>query len=214
MHAAVVRSAGSTADHASSVDRSGIKRTEDADADAACRDVAALLKANINPVSLLATDYLNHFNEAVMLLELVPDMADMLEDARRWAPKPYKQHFRDSGFMAKDLVCAAYDRSPDCFRVPFDLTVRTINRRILGAITEIGATLAATNAIDGVVETHCARIRHLIATAASLVNGSTAPPPEAAAHTPIVAKPTATAADPATDTSQTLNQDDIDALFR
>jgi hypothetical protein len=60
-----------------------------------------LLKANINPVSLLATDYLNHFNEAVMLLELIPDMPDMLEDAKRWAPKPYKQHFRDSGFMAE-----------------------------------------------------------------------------------------------------------------
>src|SRR5262249_53928612 len=69
-------------------------------ADKACRDVAGLLKANINPVSLLATDYLNHFNEAVMLLELIPDMPDMLTDAKRWAPKPYKQHFRDSGFMA------------------------------------------------------------------------------------------------------------------
>ena len=43
-------------------------------------------------------------NEAVMLLELIPDMPEMLDDAKRWAPKPYKQHFRDSGFMAKDLV--------------------------------------------------------------------------------------------------------------
>jgi hypothetical protein len=213
MHAAAVRIAESTAGHPASV-----AATEDDAADAACRDVAALLKANINPVSLLATDYLNHFNEAVMLLELVPDMAEMLEDAKRWAPKPYKQHFRDSGFMAKDLVCAAYDRSPECFRVPFDLTVRTINRRILGAIGDIDATLATANAqLDGIVETHCARIRHLIATAASLVNGSTAPPPEqaapAAAPAPAAAKPAAQAAAPA-DASNTLSQDDIDALFR
>src|SRR5712672_3468343 len=101
---------------------------------------ARLRAANINPRTGLATDYLNHFNEAVMLLELIPDMPDMLEDAKRWAPKPYKQHFRDSGFMAKDLVCAAYDRAPECFRVPFDLTVRTINRRVLGAIADIDTT--------------------------------------------------------------------------
>ena len=183
-------------------------------ADAACRDVALLLKANINPVSLLATDYLNHFNEAVMLLELIPDMPDMLEDAKRWAPKPYKQHFRDSGFMAKDLVCAAYDRAPECFRVPFDLTVRTINRRILGATADIETTLAMTNAaqLDGIVETHCTRVRHLIATAGALVNGSTAVPHahEPAAHVPT---PAAAAAAPA-EAAQTLNHDDIDALFR
>ena len=172
-----------------------------------------LAGSNVSQKTFLATDYLNHFNEAVMLLELIPDMPDMLGDAKRWAPKPYKQHFRDSGFMAKDLVCAAYDRSPECFRVPFDLTVRAINRRILSAIADIETTLAMTSAaqLDGIVETHCARIKHLIATAGALVNGSTAPPPEAAAHTPA---PAAAAAAPTADAAQTLSQDDIDALFR
>jgi hypothetical protein len=37
---------------------------------------------NINEQTLLATDYLNHFNEIVMLLEMVPDMPEMLEDAK------------------------------------------------------------------------------------------------------------------------------------
>ena len=42
---------------------------------------AALLSAaNINPRTGLATDYLNHFNEAVMLLEMVPDMPECAED--------------------------------------------------------------------------------------------------------------------------------------
>ena len=30
-----------------------------------------LADANINPVTGLATDYLNHFNEAIMLLEML-----------------------------------------------------------------------------------------------------------------------------------------------
>jgi hypothetical protein len=98
--------------------------------------------------------------------------------------------------------------------MPFDLTVRTINRRILGAIADIETTLAMTNAaqLEGIVETHCTRIRHLIATAGALVNGSTAVPHthEPAAHVPA---PAAAAAAPA-EAAQTLNQDDIDALFR
>ena len=35
--------------------------------------------SNINPNTFLATDYLNHFNELVMFLEMIPDMPDMLE---------------------------------------------------------------------------------------------------------------------------------------
>ena len=41
---------------------------------------ARLRAANINPHTGLATDYLNHFNEAVMLLEMVPDMPECAED--------------------------------------------------------------------------------------------------------------------------------------
>jgi hypothetical protein len=33
---------------------------------------AQLVGANINPTTWLATDYLNHFNEAIMLLEMLP----------------------------------------------------------------------------------------------------------------------------------------------
>jgi hypothetical protein len=42
--------------------------------------------ANINPRTGLATDYLNHFNEAVMLLEMVPDMPECAEDFLTWSP--------------------------------------------------------------------------------------------------------------------------------
>ena len=35
---------------------------------------------NINTSKLLATDYLNHFNEVIMLIEMVPDMPDIIED--------------------------------------------------------------------------------------------------------------------------------------
>ena len=55
---------------------------------------AALLRAaNINPRTGLATDYLNHFNEAVMLLEMVPDIPECAEDFLAWTPLTYPEHF-------------------------------------------------------------------------------------------------------------------------
>src|SRR3546814_9281729 len=43
---------------------------------------------NINATSLLATDYLNHFNEVVMVPELVPDMPEIIDEAAAWPPPP------------------------------------------------------------------------------------------------------------------------------
>lgn len=57
----------------------------------------AVLDANINRNSLLATDYLNHFSEVVMQIGPVTDMPECLEKARGWAPKTYQAHFVDSG---------------------------------------------------------------------------------------------------------------------
>jgi hypothetical protein len=45
-----------------------------------------LRAANINPRTGLATDYLNHFNEAIMLLEMIPDMPECAEDFLGWQP--------------------------------------------------------------------------------------------------------------------------------
>lgn len=68
---------------------------------------ARVADANINTQTLLATDYLNHFNEIIMLLEMVPDMPDMLEECRAWEPKSYQDHFRESSFSDKQLAIEA-----------------------------------------------------------------------------------------------------------
>lgn len=86
-----------------------------------------LAAANINPESFLATDYLNHFNEIVMLLEMIPDMPELMEDAVDWAPKSYPQHFEDSGFQAKELAIEAYALAPTSFREQFESLCDRIN---------------------------------------------------------------------------------------
>jgi len=90
---------------------------------------AELRAANINPRTGLATDYLNHFNEAVMLLEMVPDMPECAEDFLSWRPLSYAEHFTASNFKARDLAIEAYNAADTRIRGEFD--------GITGAMTSI-----------------------------------------------------------------------------
>ena len=101
---------------------------------------------NIEPQTLLATDYLNHFNEIVMLLELVPDMPECLDEARAWQPKTYQQHFRDSQFSDKELAILAYEHAPARYRQAFEDTVDAMNLLVADAVDRLGALLDAGNA--------------------------------------------------------------------
>ncbi len=92
-------------------------------------DAAQLAAANINPRTGLATDYLNHFNEAIMLLEMIPDMPECTADFLEWRPLSYSEHFAASNFKARDLAIAAYASTDDAIRAEFD--------NITGAMTSI-----------------------------------------------------------------------------
>ena len=76
--------------------------------------------ANINPRTGLATDYLNHFNEAIMLLEMIPDMPECADDFLIWRPLTYTEHFVASNFKARDLAIEAYESADAIIRAEFD----------------------------------------------------------------------------------------------
>lgn len=97
---------------------------------------------NISAQTLLATDYLNHFNEIVMLLDMLPDMPDMIEECKLWQPKSYKDHFADSTFRDKQLAIEAYDRVPSVYRTPFEETIRQLNQMITEGVDRIDAEIA------------------------------------------------------------------------
>src|SRR3954468_21417046 len=81
---------------------------------------AELRAANINPRTGLATDYLNHFNEAIMLLEMVPDMPECAEDFLAWSPLSYAEHFVASNCKAQHLAIEAYEMAEPAIRYEFD----------------------------------------------------------------------------------------------
>ena len=89
---------------------------------------------NINEQTLLATDFLNHFNEIVMTLEMVPDMPELMEEAKAWRPKTYQDHFRDSVFAEKDLAIEAYRHAPAKYRRALETTIVQMSRLIAIAV--------------------------------------------------------------------------------
>lgn len=97
---------------------------------------------NINPDTLLATDYLNHFNEVIMILEMVGDMPEMLEDVKAWQPKSYAEHFRDSGLSVGELAIEAYACSPPRHREAFERTIDQIHHVLAKGIDNIEQAIA------------------------------------------------------------------------
>ncbi len=98
---------------------------------------AELKAANINPQTGLATDYLNHFNEAIMLLEIIPDMPECSEDFLQWSPLSYAEHFTASNFKARDLAIEAYESSEPEIRAEFDQMTETMT----SILKEVGAAM-------------------------------------------------------------------------
>ncbi len=141
------------------------------------RTLGRLVKGkNINPETLLATDYLNHFNEIVMLLDMVPTMPEFIEDAKAWAPKSYEQHFQDSVFADKDLAILAYQNAPPRFREPFDDTVAAMNNLVAGGLTAIEASIATGEAgrIELAVADVSRQLQSRIDRCSAIINGQTA----------------------------------------
>ncbi len=96
-----------------------------------------LAEANINPESFLATDYLNHFNEIVMILEMVPEMPTMVEDAQDWQPASYPDHFHQSGFAGKEIAIQAYALAPAEIRDAFEKVVEDLDRVVLSTLSAL-----------------------------------------------------------------------------
>jgi len=132
-----------------------------------------VLGTNINEQSLLATDYINVFNEVIMLLEMVPDMTECLDDIRDWQPVSYVEHFERSCFADKELAIMAYEHSPKEFREPFDQTVDLLNQLIARSIDRADRAVAAGDqmALCDMVLASVQDLHRLVDITGAIVNG-------------------------------------------
>ncbi len=127
---------------------------------------------NINPQTLLATDYLNHFNEIHMLLGMIAEMPDCLEDILEWKKKSYQQHFMDSGFQDKEIAIEAYDYSPDKYKLKFEKCVSEMEQLLLDTIGQVEKYLTENeiDQVNAVVNIYSPKMEHYIEQCSSIIN--------------------------------------------
>jgi len=132
---------------------------------------------NINEATLIASDYLNHFHELVMLLEAIgAEPKEFADDLLSWRPLTYEEHFSESGFRDKNLAIAAYRRAPPRIRARFDEAVARLHGEALTIVGDVAAELGKGNARLGkTCEQAAQRLRVLIDEANSIANGEALP---------------------------------------
>lgn len=135
---------------------------------------ARVKNTNINEATLLATDYLNHFNEIIMLLEMVPDMPDCLEDAKTWVPKSYQEHMAESTFSDRELAVEAYNHVPPRYREPFEDIIGKAHR-LVAVTTERADGVIAAGEMDRlrlIVTDGSRGVQKLMDMAGAIIHGS------------------------------------------
>jgi hypothetical protein len=127
--------------------------------------------ASINPATGLSTDYLNHFNEAIMLLDMLRDCPDCREDFLAWRARSYREHFAASHFRGRDLAIAAYDSADARARETLD-AVTGIMTAVLEA-TKAGMSGMPAEAAGTLAASAAASLKPLVLRAGAAINGET-----------------------------------------
>ena len=131
---------------------------------------ARLAGANVNLATGFATDYLNHFNEAIMLLEMVANCPDCLADFNNWRRLSYREHFQISAFAGRDLAIAAYEAADPAARAGLDRLAATMTN----VIEQTRATMTTglpPQAVGALAERAAAWLKVLVARAGAIIHG-------------------------------------------
>jgi hypothetical protein len=131
---------------------------------------ARLRAANINPRTGLATDYLNHFNEAVMLLEMIPDIPECADDFLSWRPLSYREHFTASNLKARDIAIEAYDSADTVIRAEFD-NITSAMTSILTAVGNAMREARQDKTRATLAQQATGWVKPLVALAGGIING-------------------------------------------
>lgn len=87
----------------------------------------------VNPTTGLANDYLNVFNEILLLLEFLPTMPEMTEEALAWQPRTYTEYFAASTLPDAKHALEAYETVDPALRKKFESVLTRLNEIVVDA---------------------------------------------------------------------------------
>ena len=131
--------------------------------------------ALVNPESGLANDYLNVFNELVMLVEQLPMMPELIDDIIAWRPISYEDYFRKSNLPGRAVALDNYQKLAPDLRQAFEEVVAELDRCATGNVAAIRIAYRRARERDpAAFEDLCSRaasaLHALLARATHIVN--------------------------------------------
>jgi hypothetical protein len=135
----------------------------------------AVAEELVNPASGIANDYLNLFNEVVMLIEQLPNMPELIDDLKAWRPTTYEDYFLNSPLPGRSSALEAYKQLDAGFRKEFEQVVAELDQQSTGVAATIRLHMRARAETDpDGLESICARggaaIRDTLERATAIVN--------------------------------------------
>ena len=82
----------------------------------------------VNPSSGIANDFLNQYNEILLLVENLPILLpEMIEELLAWSPRSYEEYFRISPLVGGHLAIEIYQALDEAFREDFEAQIAKVN---------------------------------------------------------------------------------------
>jgi hypothetical protein len=118
----------------------------------------------VNPASGIANDFLNQYNEILLLVENLPVLIpEMVEELMAWKPKNYREYFETSPLPGGDIAIKIYQSLNPSFRNLFEAHVQSINAFANTAISVIGDQQHATHDLSHeYIEAFCSEISKIL----------------------------------------------------
>ena len=139
-------------------------------------DLAARAACLINPASGIANDFLNHYNEILLMVENLPVLLpEMVDELMQWRPTTYIEYFQKSPLPGGSHALSRYQQIAPAARLRFEVLVVQLNAKAVEIVAKISAHRRADGSIEAdEVAGFCAvasvDLRALLDTAADFVN--------------------------------------------
>jgi hypothetical protein len=146
--------------------------TEAADWSAVQRDPDGF-PASAHPIPAdrhgLSTDYLNHYSEILMLIEMASFDEAVVAEIAAWQPIGYRDYFLKSPLRRAAAALAAYEALPTDRRTAFEQVLQALDKLALAAILALQPPCHPQNVVL-IGEVIGPAIRRLIDRAAAFLN--------------------------------------------
>jgi hypothetical protein len=117
----------------------------------------------------LSTDYLNRYNEALMLLEMAAMDPTMVDDLAAWRPLGYVAHFEQANLRCGPGAIAAYHGLSHLSRTAFENLCTTMDRLVKSVVEALQRMKAPEDAVF-VIQIALGSFKSLLSRATAFIN--------------------------------------------